>query len=128
MRFILFILFISFLSSGCSIFHVQEIVRIQDVSANMDKQKKYVDVKNKEFEKLLKIIKEEKISDYKSQGSFVKSFGDPIFEKKVKGQEKYSEVWLYRYCDKMFGSEKVYLYFDDVGNLIKWEHRLPKSQ
>ncbi|MDD3374555.1 MAG: hypothetical protein PHY73_02390 [Candidatus Omnitrophica bacterium] len=128
MRYIIFLLLFSFLFSGCGIFHVQEIMRIKAVSANMDEQQKYVDAKNEEFEKLLKIVKEGKISNYKTQKDFVKEFGDPVFSKQLSKQEEYSEVWLYRYCDKMFGSEKVYLYFDDAGNLIKWEHRLPKSQ
>jgi len=128
MRYIVFVLLASFLFSGCNIIHIPEIMRIRSVSANQDQQQKYVQAKNKEFKKLLKVIKEGKISQYKTQKDFIKGFGDPIFKKKFSQPEKYSQLWLYRYCEKMFGSEKVYLYFDDAGNLTKWEHRPATSQ
>ena len=128
MRHIAFVLLASFLFSGCNIIHIPEIMRIRSVSANQDQQQKYVAAKNKEFKKLLKIVEKNKISKYKTQKDFVKGFGEPIFKKQLSQQGKYSQLWLYRYCQKMFGSEKVYLYFDDTGNLTKWEHRPATSQ
>ncbi len=128
MKKIIVILIVSFFVSGCNILHVEEILRLQGAGSNMKEQQAYVVKKNKEFKKLLKVIHENKMSEYKTEQDFLKHFGSPIFSKDISGVKQYSHLWLYRYCEKMFGSEKVYLYFNDAGNLVKWEHRLPKSQ
>jgi len=128
MRIILSICLIVFLSSGCSFLHAEELFRLKSAGANMAGQQKYVTAKDVQFEKLLKAIKEDEISEYKTKKDFSDQFGDPIFKKKPLNLEEYSQLWLYRYCDKIYGSEKVYLYFGDAGNLIKWEHRNAKSQ
>jgi len=112
---------------GCSLRHVSEIRRVQAVGANMDEQKKYVKEANERFEKLLAAIETNQMSLYLTQQDFLKAFGVPIFEEKHDNNKDYAELWLYRYCEKMRGSEKVYLYFDASGKLLKWEH-LPAAK
>ncbi len=110
------------LCSGCSLRHVSEIRRVQAAGANSDEQKKYVRDVNANFEKLLAATRSGEISQYATQEDFLRTFGPPIFEKKAGINQDYALLWLYRYCEKMKGSEKVYLYFDTSGKLLQWEY------
>jgi hypothetical protein len=127
MRKILFLLLV-FVVCGCAARHVEEIRRIQVVSAEMAAQQRLVDESNKRFEALLKVVQEKTMSDYKTRKDFLDAFGQPIFTKRITGSPAEHELWLYRYCEKFWGSEKVYLYFDKEGNLVRWEHRAAESQ
>ncbi len=111
-----------FLFCGCALRHTAEIGRLQDYGANMDEQQRYVKAYNEKFDKLLQVVKAGQINDYKTENDFRKSFGEPIFVKDVSGRSDYAVLWLYRYCEKLGGSEKVYLYFDAAGNLVSWEY------
>ena len=106
---------------GCSLCHVSEIRKIQAVGASADEQQRYVAQKNKKFEELLAVIQADQMSRYTTQQDFLKAFGEPIFEKTLEKNQGAAQMWLYRYCEKMRGSEKMYLYFDASGKLLKWE-------
>jgi hypothetical protein len=108
---------------GCALRHTSEIERLGDYGRNSNEQKRYVEAQNKKFEELVDAIRKGQISAYTSEEDFVKKFGPPIFEKNVFERDDYAVRWLYRYSQKMFGSEKVYLYFDSAGNLVAWEHQ-----
>lgn len=112
---------------GCAVRHTAEIGRLQAYGANMDEQKRYVKEYNEKFEKLLEAVKTGEMSNYKTQQDFRKTFGEPIFIKDVSGRSDYAVMWLYRYCQKLTGSEKVYLYFDSAGSLVAWEHVLAEK-
>lgn len=121
MKKLFLIIFVTFLC-GCAARHVSEINRIQEYGANSDEQKRYVKEYNAKFDKLLESTKNGTISTYKTEADFEKNFGEPIFVKNVSGRSDYDVLWLYRYCEKLGGSEKVYLYFDAAGNLVSWEY------
>lgn len=122
------ILFSVFILCGCSVCHVSEIRRIQAYSKDGDQKQRYVDEKDAKFEALLAVVRSGEIVNYKTQDDFLKDFGDPVFVKESRGTEDYDHLWLYRYYAELWGLEKVYLYFDKSGNLIKWEHRKADSQ
>jgi hypothetical protein len=103
--------------------HASEIERLQDYGRNTEEQKRYVQEQNKKFEELLRVVKDGEISKYKTQQDFLEVFGAPIFMKNVSDKKDRTVLWLYRYCEKMYGSEKVYLYFDSAGSLVTWEHQ-----
>jgi hypothetical protein len=107
---------------GCAARHVSEIRTLQALGANAQEQQRYTKEKNKKFEELLAVIQSNQMSSYTTQQDFLKAFGAPIFEKNIDQQEA-AQMWLYRYCEKMQGSEKVYLYFDASGKLLTWEHK-----
>jgi len=124
----IFLILICFCFLGCSLRHVSEIRRVQTAGANADEQHRYVDEKNKKFEELLAVIQSNQMSSYTTQQDFLKAFGAPIFEEKDDNNKDYAELWLYRYCEKMRGSEKVYLYFNTSGKLLRWEHKPAEAQ
>ena len=68
-------------------------------------------------------LKEGSIAKYKSQKSVLGQFGSPIFTEKVEEDGRPLEVWVYRYAARFFDSPKVYLYWDQAGNLIRWDYQ-----
>lgn len=118
----LFLIFFVLCVYGCALRHTAEIGRLEDYGANMDEQKSSIKKCRENFEKLLGSVKKADMSAYATQEDFRKDFGEPVFIKNVSGRNDYSVLWLYRYCEKLGGSEKVYLYFDAAGNLVSWEY------
>lgn len=123
----IFLLVLCFCFVGCAARHVSEIRRIQSLGANADEQQRYVQEKNKKFEALLFVVNSDQMSTYVTQQDFLQAFGEPIFTKNLDPNQGAAQLWLYRYCEKMRGSEKVYLYFDPLGKILKWEHRPAES-
>jgi hypothetical protein len=116
--------FLLFIISGCAFRHQEEIRRLQDVSREMEAQGQYVLEANQKFEALLAIIDDNSIVEVKTAQEFLDRFGEPVLVKTIdQGPLGHQVRWLYRYVDQMWGSKKVYLYFDSQGNLYQWEYR-----
>lgn len=112
-------------SCGCAkLSHLQELLTLKSFSDNQDAQKRYVEKQDKKFDQLLAVVKAGRLNEFSDKKSFLKEFGEPIFTKKL---DDGSEEWLYRYTAKLFGSEKVYLYFNNSGKLIDSKHVMPDS-
>ena len=108
--------------SGCTILNnLDEISTLGDYSREKENQHRLVKSINDHYDKLTKTIAQGHISDYKDKGSFVHSFGEPILKRDLKDG---GQRWLYRYAIYRFAKDKVYVYFDRSGRLIKWE-KLP---
>jgi hypothetical protein len=123
-RSIPFLLVILLGGSGCSALnHLDELTVMGDYSREKDNQHRLVKATNDHYDALIKIIVQGHISNYKDKSSFLSSFGDPIIKKDLSdGKER----WLYRYAIFRLAKDKVYVYFDHSGKMIKWE-RLPCS-
>lgn len=108
--------------SGCTIIeNLDEISTMGDYSREKDNQARLVKSINAHYDKLTKVIADGHISEYKDEASFTHSFGDPILKKDLgNGIQR----WLYRYAIYRFAKDKVYVYFDHNGKMIKWE-KLP---
>ena len=120
---ILFILGSVIFLSGCSkVSHLQELLTMKSLSDNQALQEKYIEKQDEKFKELIEAIKNNRLEEYPNKESFLKIFGEPIFSKEVKRQEQDLDEWLYRYSAKLFGSEKVYVYFDKPGKLISWRY------
>ncbi len=111
-----------FLSGCAKLAHLDDLLRLKSLSDNQAQQRKYVEEQNKKFEALLDIVKNNRIHEYPNKESFLKAFGGPIFAKKIQRDDKTLEQWLYRYAQKLSGSEKVYVYFDEAGNFVDFKH------
>ncbi len=114
----LLILFLAALSPGCAkAAHLQELLRIKGYSEEKDAQAVLVQKQNEKFERLLSAVKHGTIARYPDQPRVWADFGAPIFETTVTLDKTMYRVWMYRYSTKLFGSDKVYLYFDAEGRL-----------
>jgi len=111
--------------SGCVIIeNLDEISVLGDYSRNKDNQHHLVKSINDHYDALTKAIAKRYISDYKDKASFARSFGEPILKKDLSDG---GQRWLYRYAIYRFAKDKVYVYFDHNGKIIKWERlRCPK--
>lgn len=112
-----------FSSSGCAkLAHLPELLTLKSYSEEKDRQTVLVEKQNKQFEQLLTVVRRgqvEKISDKKTVW---KNFGEPILETRVSVDRSSYQVWLYRYSTKLFGLDKVYLYFDSKGKLSIYDY------
>lgn len=118
-----FIFFLAIFLCGCAIRHAEEIRLLQQLAREAEEQSKDVSRINERFRALLDVVVKGQMHEYNHQYEFLDNFGPPVFNKRLVVQGKPQELWLYRYYEKMWGSDKVYLYFDQTGLLLKWEHR-----
>ena len=75
------------------------------------------------FERLVAVVEEGSIRKYKDQKIVTGQFGPPIFTERIEEDGRPLEVWVYRYAAKFFDSPKVYLYWDQAGQLVRWEYQ-----
>ena len=120
------LLFILFFLTGCTqakqLAHLDQLMTLQDMSNGQDEQAKFVEEQNKKFAQLLEIVKADRLKEYPDKKTILKSFGEPVIVRPVVENGQPTEEWLYRYATKYFNSDKVYLYFDEKGNLSRWTH------
>jgi hypothetical protein len=108
--------------SGCAALdNLDELSVLGQYSRNKEVQHREVKSINDHYDALTKVIDQRAINDYKDEPSFVNSFGEPILKKDLRNGV---QRWLYRYAIYKFAKDKVYVYFDRSGKLIKWE-KLP---
>jgi len=95
---------------------------LKDLSNSQEQMAAQISAADERFEKLVFAIHEGRLSTENSKRSIRKAFGEPILREAqtINGSE--FEVWLYRYAKQFFGSDKVYLYFDDAGRLDRWQY------
>lgn len=114
---------------GCAkVQHMDQLLTLKAVSDEQAAMSKEVEAVNKKFDELVSIVKSGEISQYKTQRSVRKKFGDPILIDQQDKDGSALQVWLYRYATKFFGSDKVYLYFDTEGNLKNWDYVQAKEE
>ena len=111
--------------SGCAVLdNTDELSTLGNYSREKDAQHREVKTINDHYDALIKAIDQGRISQYKDQAAFAHFFGDPLLKKDLSGG---SSRWLYRYAIYRLAKDKVYVYFDNDGKMIKWE-RLPCSK
>jgi hypothetical protein len=115
------ILFLSL--TGCAkLQHLDQLLTLKSLSKEKDEMGTIISDQNNKFEFLKKVVNDGSIIQYSTKKSALLAFGDPIMVHEVVENEKTLEYWIYRYQQKYFDSDKVYLYFD--GNtLTRWEYR-----
>ena len=123
MRRIFFFTLSSIVVCGCTtLTHVDQLLTLQAVGTSHAEQKKYVHEHTEYFEKILKAYRDGKLTDYPDMQSIEKNFGDPIYVKEdTKDGQKYTK-WAYRHPLKAFETERLYLYFDSNGKLLRYEY------
>jgi hypothetical protein len=119
--------------SGCAVLdNTDELATLGSYSREKDAQHRLVKSINDHYDALAK-AKMPNCSDFEKLGycegpnnypdeaSFVRSFGEPLIKKDMGDG---TIRWLYRYAIYRLAKDKVYVYFDHHGKIIKWE-RLP---
>jgi hypothetical protein len=105
--------------SGCAAFeNLDELSVMGQYSRDKEDQHREVKSVNDHYDALTKVIDQRTIREYKDESSFVNSFGEPILKKDLSNG---GQRWLYRYAIYKFAKDKVYVYFDRNGKLVRWE-------
>ena len=120
-RLLAFIMFV-FLSSGCSILgHLDELSTLGDYSRDKDNQGKEVKLINDHYDALVKAINDKQMDSFSTQVDIRTTFGEPITIRLIETKDKKFERWTYRYAVIKQAKDRVYLYFDEKGKLVKYE-------
>ncbi len=113
-------------SAGCAkLAHMDQLLTIKAYSDNTGEQARYVDDADKRFEMLLEAVRSNALEKDMSAEQIKEIYGVPLYVSEVKDGRPVKLIWMYRYQMIFKGSEKVYLYFDHQGNLVKWDYKEP---
>jgi len=114
-----------FFAIGCS--RVEGLLTLKRLGDSQEQMQRSVDKQKAYLLKLIKDIKEDKLTPGSSIDDIERRYGEPVLVKE--GQEMSSiKVFLYREPTNYFESDKVYLYFNKEEKLTKWEYKPYKKQ
>ena len=112
------------LLSGCAkIEHLPQLLTLKSYADYGDAADKYVDQTNELFVKLKGDIAGEHLKVGTASADVLTTYGKPILKERISARDAAAaqEKWLYRHPTEFFKSDKVYLTFDSVGKLAKWD-------
>jgi uncharacterized membrane protein YfhO len=110
------------MTTGCEFLgHMDELNMLGDYSRDKDNQSKAIKLINENYDALVKAITANEMSYFKNQSDISGRFGEPISIKQINVNGKTQQQWLYRQAILKGAKDKVYLYFDDQGSLLKYE-------
>ena len=124
LKFLLISCLISFFVSGC-FFLPESAKTLKSVGDSQDDILAYLDKQLESFNQLLVDLKGEVIEPGISKRKFLQIYGEPILSKEVSEPSGGIRL-LYRHPTKYFKSDRVYFYFDQEENLVRWEYK-PKK-
>ncbi len=108
--------------SGCSIIgHLDQLSTMGEFAREKSDEKKIIDQAKSNYDALVVAINTNQMNSYANQVDIRNKFGDPITIKDIEVNGKKQQQWMYRYALIREAKDKVYLYFDDQGKLIKHE-------
>ena len=111
------------LLSGCAkVRHLDQLLTLKDLANEQTLLNAYVEEQDKNFKLMLEEAESGTLDEYSNKRKVQRTFGDPVYARDVKEDGQELESWLYRYATEYFGGEKIYLYFDLDGNLVKSEY------
>lgn len=109
--------------SGCAkVSHMDQLLTLKGMADEQAGLNRYVEEQNANFDRLLAEVKAGTLEQYGNKREIRRIFGEPIFARSDAESEQKTETWLYRYATQYFGADKVYLYFDSDGVLVRTEY------
>lgn len=113
---------ILFLSGCAKARHLDQLLTLKNLADEQVQMNRYVESQDQNFESMIKEIEAGTLNQYSNKRKILRKFGDPIYVRNVTDGDQDLESWLYRYAAEFFGVEKIYLYFDSSGSLVKSEY------
>ena len=109
---------------GCAkISHMDQLLTLKGVADEQTRIGKFVEAQDRKFDKMVKEAKDGTLDQYINKRKFVRAFGEPVVVTMVQEDDRELESWLYRHAMAYFHAEKIYLYFDADGNLVRSEYQ-----
>lgn len=110
---------------GCSqVSHVDELMALKAVADEQDQIGRQVKAQDRKFDLMVAEARAGTLESYTDKTKIVRAFGEPIFIRPASGEGGGEELesWLYRHATEYFKADKIYLYFDTDGNLVRSEY------
>lgn len=124
MRRILTVIVGTLLLGGCAkVSHMDQLLTLKGVADEQSRIGKFVEEQDRKFDQMVAEAKAGTLDQYMNKRKFVRAFGEPVVVTMVKEDDRELETWLYRHATEYFHADKIYLYFDDDGNLVRSEFR-----
>jgi hypothetical protein len=98
--------------------YMDQALTLQDLGQEKDRQDKLIKTTDAQFEHLQAAIASGEIKNYKTKKDIGDQFGPPVC---IFHQGEGVEEALYRYAIQSKGPHKVYLYYDQSGQLTRWK-------
>ena len=106
---------------------MDQLLTLKGVADEQTRIKKFVDEQDRKFDKMVEEARAGTLDQYMSQRKFMRAFGEPVYITMVKEDDRELETWLYRHATAYFHADKIYLYFDRDGNLVRSEYQEAKD-
>ena len=115
----------SFLCLSCGpVQNLDKLLALKRMDKNQQGARVLIERQTKGFQILKEDVRQGSVAAGLSQAQVLKKYAEPVFARKIDpAQESAVEVWLYREPRKFFHNEKVYLYFDQSGSLVRTVHQ-----
>ncbi|MBF0479499.1 MAG: hypothetical protein HQL26_08450 [Candidatus Omnitrophica bacterium] len=116
---LILMLLVGMILCGCST--GREILTLKNLSDVQKQNQVGIDKQDHLFENLLALARKGNLDKYRTEKDFQRDFGAPILNKFIDDKGGKLDRWLYRYSTKYFDSPKVYVFFDEQENFVKFE-------
>ncbi|NQT28469.1 MAG: hypothetical protein HQ570_02610 [Candidatus Omnitrophica bacterium] len=124
LQFLIISCLILFTISGC-LFLPESVKTLKSVGDSQKEISAYLAKQLEFFNQLLVDLNNQLIKPGTPKKIFIGTYGEPILSKRVSEPSGGSRL-LYRQPTEYFKSDRVYLYFDQEENLVRWEYK-PKK-
>ena len=115
--------------SGCAkIVHLDQLLTIKAYSDNEDEKKQFIQASDKRFETLFHDLTAGRLAPATPREDVRKAYGRPVYERELGDGAEAGTLWMYRRQTDYSGGEKLYLYFDAQGGLLRWEQEGPCAE
>ena len=119
-------------AGGCTqlkqVQNLDELLVLKDYADERDSQEKWVAQEEKRFQSLLAEVEQGTLARDAGRDAIAAKFGEPVVKESVPDSDRPVERWLYRHPIQKLANDRVYLYFDDQGHLLRYEHVTPPSK
>ncbi len=101
--------------------YLDQALTLQSFGAEKDGQHQYVRNADARFDQLLSAAQSGDIKKYRTKENIVNAFGPAVLTQNIVVDGQPLMQCLYRHAIGSKAKQKVYLYFDNKGLLVKWE-------
>ncbi|MDD5069507.1 MAG: hypothetical protein PHV17_02165 [Candidatus Omnitrophica bacterium] len=112
------------LLSGCQVArNYSELKVLKELGKSQKEINAYLISQEKKFRLMKNDINRKELLIGTSKQDILKRYGDPVLAQALTGSGEETEMLLYRNPTDYFSSDKVYLYFDYQGKLLRYEYQ-----
>jgi hypothetical protein len=117
--------------TGCTqlkqVQNLDQLLVLKEYSEEKEAQGKWIEQETENFNGILAAVRDGSIKNSPDRESIREQFGDPVIIENIEKDNAPVEQWLYRHPLQKLAFERVYLYFDSNGRLVRYEIVTPPN-